>query len=358
MLPASWSMVPIVGQFLGLDGSPVKGKVIFESAYRVMVADVMVVPRQIVFVLDAEGRLPATAQVPSTNDPDISPMGWTYTVREVWAGGRPPYSMFVRIEDGPINLPEAVAVAPPPVVIENRGPRGYSAYQIAVQEGFVGTVDEWLESLEGAKGDLGDEGPPGPVGPGPFATVLAKVSVPDNNVPYDFQVSNAAWLANGLVLFVENSGHWLVQSFDAGANTFTATRLMYTGDVPGFHDVTIGSRVTASGVIGPVGAPFVPPVFRMDEQTTANLDANLKGAYVRFETGGAKEIYFPENFSAGAVIRVSNRATSGDVELVGLNSLVLTPPAGGTLFVGPGQTATVTIVAALLGDVSGETVPE
>lgn len=27
--------------------------------------------------------------------------------------------------------------------------RGYSAYEIAVQEGFVGTVDEWLESLKG-----------------------------------------------------------------------------------------------------------------------------------------------------------------------------------------------------------------
>lgn len=34
--------------------------------------------------------------------------------------------------------------------------RGLSAYEIAKQEGFTGTVDEWLESLKGAKGDKGD----------------------------------------------------------------------------------------------------------------------------------------------------------------------------------------------------------
>ena len=35
---------------------------------------------------------------------------------------------------------------------------GYSAYEIAVQEGFVGTEQEWLASL---KGDTGNTGPAG-----------------------------------------------------------------------------------------------------------------------------------------------------------------------------------------------------
>lgn len=39
--------------------------------------------------------------------------------------------------------------------------RGYSAYNIAVMEGYEGTVDEWLESLIGPKGDKGDQGDPG-----------------------------------------------------------------------------------------------------------------------------------------------------------------------------------------------------
>lgn len=39
------------------------------------------------------------------------------------------------------------------------GTKGYSAYEIAVQQGFKGTVDEWLQTL------TGPQGPQGPMGP-------------------------------------------------------------------------------------------------------------------------------------------------------------------------------------------------
>lgn len=35
------------------------------------------------------------------------------------------------------------------VNIAMRGTRGLSAYEVAVQKGFVGTEEEWLESLNG-----------------------------------------------------------------------------------------------------------------------------------------------------------------------------------------------------------------
>ena len=38
---------------------------------------------------------------------------------------------------------------------------GYSAYQIALQNGFVGSEIEWLESLKGEQGPEGPEGPRG-----------------------------------------------------------------------------------------------------------------------------------------------------------------------------------------------------
>ena len=41
---------------------------------------------------------------------------------------------------------------------------GESAYQIAVDYGFVGTEEEWLASLKGAKGDTGAQGPKGDTG--------------------------------------------------------------------------------------------------------------------------------------------------------------------------------------------------
>ena len=40
----------------------------------------------------------------------------------------------------------------------NPGEQGISAYQVAVNAGFSGSVDKWLASLVGAKGDKGDKG--------------------------------------------------------------------------------------------------------------------------------------------------------------------------------------------------------
>lgn len=34
----------------------------------------------------------------------------------------------------------------------DRGPRGYSAYEVAIQEGYDGSTGEWLESLNGEDG--------------------------------------------------------------------------------------------------------------------------------------------------------------------------------------------------------------
>lgn len=45
-----------------------------------------------------------------------------------------------------------------------QGIQGLSAYQVAVQEGFVGTAEEWLQSLKGDQGEQGPQGDPGPQG--------------------------------------------------------------------------------------------------------------------------------------------------------------------------------------------------
>ena len=41
------------------------------------------------------------------------------------------------------------------------GEPGKSAYEIAVEQGFEGDEQAWLESLKGEKGDTGPQGPPG-----------------------------------------------------------------------------------------------------------------------------------------------------------------------------------------------------
>lgn len=45
-----------------------------------------------------------------------------------------------------------------------RGEQGYSAYQIAQQNGFTGTEAEWLSSLKGEPGTPGEQGPKGDTG--------------------------------------------------------------------------------------------------------------------------------------------------------------------------------------------------
>lgn len=46
-----------------------------------------------------------------------------------------------------------------------QGPAGQSAYQLALDKGFEGTEEEWLESLKGEDGAPGGQGPEGPEGP-------------------------------------------------------------------------------------------------------------------------------------------------------------------------------------------------
>ena len=72
-------------------------------------------------------------------------------------------------------------------VMEVAGARGYSAYEVAVNNGYTGTEEEWLESLKGEigpEGPQGIQGPEGPIGPVPQvrAGTVTKLNPEDN--PY------------------------------------------------------------------------------------------------------------------------------------------------------------------------------
>ena len=167
MLPTSWRRIPITGRFVGRDGVPVVGRLIFDSLQIVEIDGNLIVPRKIFVVLNANGEIPAETSLPSTHDPDLSVTGWAYTVTEDWIGGRKPYRMFVPYDAVSISIPEAAHAVPPPALLDNRGPRGYSAYEVAVAAGFEGTEAEWLESLQN-----GPAGPPGPTGPTEYGVSL------------------------------------------------------------------------------------------------------------------------------------------------------------------------------------------
>lgn len=69
------------------------------------------------------------------------------------------------------------------------GPRGKDNYEIAVENGYRGTVQEWIASIRGEPGPAGKEGPRGPAGPdgkSAYAIALTQGFVGDEN----------AWLAS------------------------------------------------------------------------------------------------------------------------------------------------------------------
>ena len=67
------------------------------------------------------------------------------------------------------------------------GPAGKSAYEIAVEEGFIGTEAEWLESLVGPEGPEGPQGVPGTQGLPGADGAEGPQGIPGNDGPQGIQ---------------------------------------------------------------------------------------------------------------------------------------------------------------------------
>lgn len=94
----------------------------------------------------------------------IAPAGWRWYIDVQPARGRrAAFWADIHGADGTtIHLDELVPAQAPGG--GTSGTPGQSAYEVAVDEGFDGTVTEWLASLTGPAGPQGDTGPAGPPG--------------------------------------------------------------------------------------------------------------------------------------------------------------------------------------------------
>lgn len=92
------------------------------------------------------------------------------------------------------DIPEGAAVGPmgPPGPQGETGPAGASAYEIAVDDGFVGTEAAWLASLVGPAGQDGADGNNGSNG----ADGVDGLSAYQIAVSQGFAGSESAWLAS------------------------------------------------------------------------------------------------------------------------------------------------------------------
>jgi hypothetical protein len=80
--PVDYQGGTVTGKYIATDGTVVSGTITFTTPQIVIVPlnGMVVVPKDINVSLDEEGAF--SVVLPATNDPDIQPWGWTYTVTE------------------------------------------------------------------------------------------------------------------------------------------------------------------------------------------------------------------------------------------------------------------------------------
>jgi hypothetical protein len=110
------STITITGNFVDFEGTPVAGQVkfILGDVLRNSVDDIMIVPSTVADTLDSNGSF--SQVIPATNDPDVTPVGFVFTVEEAFPRGRT-YTISVPFDTiGSLDLSD---LSPDPVITEN-----------------------------------------------------------------------------------------------------------------------------------------------------------------------------------------------------------------------------------------------
>ena len=107
------TLITITGTVRGIVG-PVAGRLVFASSTLVRddsSNDVMV-PTEITAIVGADGEL--NVQIPATDDPGFSPVGWTWEVRPHFPGWKTPFSVAIPYDapGGELDLSELTPVPP------------------------------------------------------------------------------------------------------------------------------------------------------------------------------------------------------------------------------------------------------
>lgn len=84
---ANWNLVPVSGRYLEIDGTPAVGYVVFKpTPVRMQDAKALVTILQSEFFVQLGGDGSFKVKLPATDDPDITPLDFTYQVSEHFEG--------------------------------------------------------------------------------------------------------------------------------------------------------------------------------------------------------------------------------------------------------------------------------
>lgn len=88
-LPGNLTTVTVTGKYLDASGAPVRGSVTFTLDTMLLDAgaSTVIIETDYTVALDAQGAF--SVALPATNDPDVSPTGWTWTLTPNFDGADP-----------------------------------------------------------------------------------------------------------------------------------------------------------------------------------------------------------------------------------------------------------------------------
>lgn len=271
----AYSTVPVTGTYVALDGTAARGSVSFTGKVLTIagVEDILIAPYRVTTQLDATGSF--SISLPATDDPNVLPNGWTYSVVESLdhGGGR-------RFE---LDVPLALAgtgidlstVAP--TTAEHGDPTAF----VTLTE--FDDLEAELVALavpgpQGAQGETGPQGPQGETGPAVADTGWRDIA---SLVGSDYEIAGITPL-----LHVRRVGHLV--TIRARVRT-SATGTGTQGTAKRLVTLPVGFIPAAYGNLGPVS---------IDTYTGAGVITNFASiAQIAFHDPGS------------AVARVANVTT-------------------------------------------------
>lgn len=171
-LPDGIPTVRLTGRFLTPDGRPLAGQVVLRAPSLVTFgAYDVILGGPVTAALDATGAFEVV--LPATDAPGMIPSDWSYQVAEQLAGVAMNriYQILLPAQTPEVDLADIAPTDPTtPTYVAVRGD---SAYEVAVKQGFVGTVAQWLASLIGPQGAKGDTGQTGAAGADAYTVAVA-----------------------------------------------------------------------------------------------------------------------------------------------------------------------------------------
>ncbi|MCX4824255.1 hypothetical protein OG883_31240 [Streptomyces sp. NBC_01142] len=240
--------------------------------------------------LDAMGAFEIV--LPATNAPGMNPSGWSYTVAEQLAGVpvNRVYQILLPAETPAVDLAD---IAPTDPSTPNYvAVRGDSAYEVAVKNGFTGTVAQWLASLVGPQGVNGDQGTPGTPGVVQSVNGQSLAAVVLTAADVGAVPATAPGAANG-VAQLDASGKVPAAQLPASSGGAVASVNGYTGAVNLTAADVGASATTHTHTAATVGA--LATTARSAANGVASLDASTRLPIAQMPTAVAKNTWTPQS---------------------------------------------------------------